>query len=139
MKPKRLIVTSSGTPDSSDLSATHFHREAVKAGYSRCNHHWVITRDGVKHDMRQLDEPGLTLLGSLKKYNNDSLSVMLVGTKDYTEAQLQSLYLLLIDAMADGLDVVSHSTLCLDNNMEDSGKPGFSPHQLIEERANDHG
>ena len=135
MKAKRLIVTSSGTPDCDTLSAQHFHREAVKAGYSRCNHHYVITRGGMLHEMRPLGEPGLPLTGALKKYNLDSHSVMLVGTKDYEEYQLASLYSLISDYLIQGLDVISHSDLCLDNNVEDSAKPGFSLHQLIEERA----
>ena len=139
MKAKRLIITSSGTSDKQSYSAQHFHREAVQAGYSRCNHHFVITRDGIKHDMRLSDEPSLSLVGTLKKYNMDSQSVLLVGTKDYTEKQLATLYLLLIAAMADGLDIISHSNLCLETGLEDSGKPGLDLHTLIEERADDHG
>lgn len=136
MKPKRLIVTSSGTPDKDDLPVSYFHRQAALEGYRRANHHYIITRDGVLHSTRASDDPGLSLSGALKKYNLDSLSAMLVGTANYTEAQLAALYLLVIKAMNDGLDVMCHSDLCIE---EDSGKPGFSISQLIEERSNDHG
>ena len=89
MSPIRfLVVHCTDSPNDRDsVDAEEIHRWHVERGWSGIGYHAVIRRDGTVENGRPSYWPGAHVRG----FNSDSLGVCLVGTDQFTDAQLNSL------------------------------------------------
>ena len=84
----RVIVHCSATPDKGDLIGVKQIREwHLERGWSDVGYHFVIRRSGIVEPGRAENLVGAHTRGE----NADSLGVCLVGTRDFTKEQLESL------------------------------------------------
>lgn len=106
MTPKRLTVHCSANRKGRYLTANElrkFHTDPPPAGrgWSDIGYHFVIRTDGVVDHGRPITRQGAHVYG----HNKDNVGICLVGGLDYdgkpaftyTEAQMHSLYALIID------------------------------------------
>lgn len=118
MNIKYLVVHCADTPDNSKRTAEDIHRYHLERGWSGIGYHWVIGRDGELWAGRPEYWQGAHVAG----HNHESVGVCLIGRKQYTEKQFDSLrdLLRLWKKKYPGAEIVGHHDL-------DSGKecPGF--------------
>jgi len=104
---KYIAVHCSATKASQDIDWRVIDGWHRMKGWLRIGYHYVIKRDGtVQPTSRKLDQAGAHVEG----YNNQSLGICLVGGLDedmkpennFTEDQMQSLALLLLELRASG-------------------------------------
>lgn len=91
MRPTRVIVHCSATPDSGD----RFGAEDIDAwhrakGWESCGYHRVIRRTGIIEMGRPTDVVGAHTIGQ----NKDSLGICYIGTSKPTHEQIRSLLFL---------------------------------------------
>lgn len=80
---KYLCVHSSHTPDDDKLTPEQLIAQHKARGAKHCKHHFIIDRDGSEVRARNITQPGI----GTEEYNLESISICLMGTKDYTSAQ----------------------------------------------------
>lgn len=90
-KIKFLIVHCSDTPDKHDVDASFIHHMHLKFGWNGIGYHKVILRSGKIEDGR----PEYWIGAHVKGLNKLSLGVCLIGSKNFTSKQFDSLKLIL--------------------------------------------
>ncbi len=118
---KNIIVHASHTPDDKEITVDELTRMHRMRGAIDNKHHYVITRDGVENKARNITRPGIS--SHDKDTNKTSVSVCLIGTKNFTDkqmAQLRKSLNSLVDLFYKA-KVVSHS----DIEVEAEICPGF--------------
>ena len=90
---KSLIIHCSDTPDSENLKAIDIHKMHLNFGWNGIGYHKVITRDGLIENGRPEYWTGAHVYGK----NSESLGVCLIGRKNFTDDQYDSLYQVLIE------------------------------------------
>lgn len=114
-KIKKIILHCSDSSDSKDLGVKEIRQWHLDRGWSDVGYHFVIRRDGRIERGREEEVKG----AHVKGHNDDSIGVCWVGRKVASDAQLQSIYMLLrglIDKYdLNVYDVFGHTEL-------DSGK-----------------
>ena len=90
---KKLIIHCSDTPDDNYLSAIDIHTMHINFGWNGIGYHKVIRRDGVIENGRPEYWIGAHTYGM----NEISLGVCLIGKKEFTTDQFNSLKQLLIN------------------------------------------
>ena len=87
-----LVVHCADTPDDEALDARAIHDMHLGFGWHGIGYHWVICRDGTLQSGR----PEYWVGAHVKGHNETSLGVCLIGRRDFTDAQMQTLKALLI-------------------------------------------
>ena len=82
-----LIVHCSDTPDSKDVNAEFIHKMHLDNGWDGIGYHKVILRSGKIENGR----PEFWIGAHVKGLNKSSLGVCLIGSKIFTDVQLNSL------------------------------------------------
>lgn len=88
---KHLVVHCSDTPDSDDMGAKDIHAMHLGFGWHGIGYHRVIKRDGTVERGRPDYWQGAHVYG----HNEISLGVCLIGRHEFTDAQLDSLEVVL--------------------------------------------
>jgi N-acetylmuramoyl-L-alanine amidase len=124
---KYLVVHCSDSPPEMDIGAKEIHQWHLERGFDGIGYHKVIKRNGNVEDGR----PEYWVGSHVKGYNSVSLGVCLVGDKVFTEAQLDSLRLVLGTWVGKypHAKVVSHHDL---NSMKTC--PNFNANRWFEMR-----
>ena len=90
-KPNKVILHCAATPDQGDLigleQIDEWHKDR---GWKGVGYQWVIRRSGEIEKGREETATGAHTLG----HNRNSIGICLVGTKDFTAAQVTSLMVL---------------------------------------------
>ena len=82
-----LIVHCSDTPDSQDVNAEFIHKMHLDNGWDGIGYHKVILRSGKIENGR----PEFWIGAHVKGLNKSSLGICLIGSKIFTDVQLNSL------------------------------------------------
>ena len=82
-----LIVHCSDTPDDQDVNAEFIHKMHLDNGWDGIGYHKVILRSGIIENGR----PEFWIGAHVKGLNKSSLGVCLIGSKIFTDFQLNSL------------------------------------------------
>lgn len=127
---EKAIVHCAATPngksfDVKDIDNWHKERGFNKSGkHSRfCGYHYVIKVDGVIEKGRLLNEVG----AHCKGLNSNSIGICLIGTDNYSEAQMKSLELLLVELKA----LFPQMTIHGHNEFSTKSCPGFNVQDWI--------
>ena len=88
-----LVIHCTDTPDDSSLRAIDIHKMHLGFGWDGIGYHKVICRDGKIENGR----PSYWVGAHTKGKNKESLGVCLIGRKNFTKKQFQSLESLLIE------------------------------------------
>lgn len=84
---KYIVVHCSDTPDKKNLSALDIHEMHLGFGWNGIGYHKIIQRNGVIENGRPLYWVGAHAYG----YNEESISICLIGRKSFTKEQFASL------------------------------------------------
>ena len=84
---KYLCIHSSHTPDDEKLTPEALIQKHKARGAKDCKHHYIIDRDGTEVKGRNITQPGI----GTEEHNLESISICLMGTSDYTQAQKRGL------------------------------------------------
>ena len=84
---KYLCIHSSHTPDDEKLTPEALIQKHKARGAKDCKHHYIIDRDGTEVKGRNITQPGI----GTEEHNLESISICLMGTTDYTQAQKRGL------------------------------------------------
>ena len=84
---KYLCVHSSHTPDDDTLTPEALIQKHKARGAKDCKHHYIIDRDGTEVKGRNITQPGI----GTEEHNLESISICLMGTSNYTQAQKRGL------------------------------------------------
>ena len=114
-----VVVHCSATPNGRDDRAEDIHRWHQERGWDGIGYHYVITVNGYIERGRPPYWRGAHVAG----HNTGSIGVVLIGTDEFSDAQMRTLERLLGELEHDygpGLEIVGHRDL-------DPGKtcPGF--------------
>ena len=90
---KFLVVHCSDTNDEHNLTSIDIHKMHIGFGWDGIGYHKVITRDGLIENGRPEYWTGAHVYGK----NEESLGVCLIGKKNFTDVQYDSLYQVLIE------------------------------------------
>ena len=82
-----IVVHCSDTPDKKNLSALDIHEMHLGFGWNGIGYHKIIQRNGVIENGRPLYWVGAHAYG----YNEKSISICLIGKKNFTKEQFTSL------------------------------------------------
>ncbi len=86
--PKRVILHCSATPDKGDFIGLEQIKEwHLERGWRDVGYHYIIRRSGLIEFGRPEDQQG----AHTKGHNRNSLGICLVGTRDFTLEQVQTL------------------------------------------------
>lgn len=84
---KYLIVHKSHTPDDEDIGVEELDRIHRLNGAIKIRHHYIIRKNGEEEKGRLVTERGI----HTEEYNKESISLCLIGDKNFTTAQLTTL------------------------------------------------
>jgi N-acetylmuramoyl-L-alanine amidase len=84
---KTIVIHCSDTPDNKDLSAKDIHAMHLSFGWEGIGYHKVIRRNGTIENGR----PEFWIGAHAKGINENSLGICLIGRKDFTASQFNSL------------------------------------------------
>lgn len=104
---KYIVVHCSDSPDDrSSVNAEEIHRWHLKEGFDGIGYHFVILRNGVLENGRPIYWQG----AHVKKINNCSLGICLVGRRHFTCEQLSQLRktILLLKQLYPDAEVKGH-------------------------------
>jgi len=87
LRPTRIILHCSDTPDGKSVTIDDIRSWHVKRGFKDIGYHYVIDVDGVTYRGRPLNEEGAHCEGE----NHNSVGVCLVGRSKFTSEQFNSL------------------------------------------------
>lgn len=85
-----IIIHCAATPNGKTFYASDIDRWHKERGWTKIGYHWVIDIDGFIEAGRHPDEVGAHAEG----HNRFSLGICLIGTNKFTQAQWESLALL---------------------------------------------
>lgn len=85
-----IIIHCADTPNGKTFYASDIDRWHKERGWTKIGYHWVIDIDGFIEAGRHPDEVGAHAEG----HNRFSLGICLIGTNKFTQAQWESLALL---------------------------------------------
>ncbi len=90
-KIKKLVIHCSDTPDEDNLSAIDIHKMHLSFGWDGIGYHKVILRNGLLQNGR----PEYWIGAHVRGINDISLGVCLIGRKNFTKNQFDTLEKLL--------------------------------------------
>lgn len=110
---KYIVIHCSNTPNNKFINATDIDTQHRKRGYFSNGFHKVILRDGTVEDGRGIHHSGAHIERHKEVKNNNSISICLVGTDEFTEEQYESLRITVkeILKMFPNLIVYGHNEL----------------------------
>lgn len=94
---RRLVIVSSKTKPQEDIDATDLDRRDRNKGSVMINVHYVVKRDGTVETGRELDKLG----NYNRRYNKDSVFVLLVGSRDNLTKEQKAVYPDIEDELTD--------------------------------------
>ena len=92
-EPERIIIHCSATPDDQDFTAADIDKWHTARGWKMIGYHWVIRKSGMIEMGRPENMQGAHAL----HHNEDSIGICMIGTNEWTDAQVASLVQLYIE------------------------------------------
>jgi len=89
-KITEIIIHCADTPNGKEFHNTDIDKWHKERGWSSIGYHWVITIDGTVEAGRHPEVPGAHATG----HNKNSLGICLIGRNKFTQAQWDSLAVL---------------------------------------------
>lgn len=125
---EKIVIHCSDSPQGRGDTAETIHQWHINRGWDGIGYHWVIRESGEV----QFGRPEYWMGAHVKAHNHDSIGICLIGEDKFTEAQYESLALLVQSRLNKYPDATVYGHCDLDPNKT---CPNFDVGRFLQERV----